>query len=85
MKRVFLTRDGELSEDVVRRAAVSLATYLVGGDQGLTKARDPEGCFKRVVEGREDYPGYMTCEDLHGAWLWLLLGVGLARPRRARA
>ncbi|MEZ4227624.1 MAG: peptidoglycan-binding protein [Polyangiaceae bacterium] len=74
MKRVFLTRDGELSEDVVRRAAVSLATYLVGGDQGLTKARDPEGCFKRVVEGREDYPGYMTCEDLHGAWLWLLCG-----------
>lgn len=74
VKRVFLTRNGELCEEVVRGAAVSLASYLVGGDQGLTKQRDPNGCFKRVVEGREDYPGYLTCEDLHGAWLWLLCG-----------
>ncbi|MGE0328870.1 MAG: peptidoglycan-binding protein [Polyangiaceae bacterium] len=74
MKRVFLTRNGELSEDVVRGAAVSLASYLVGGEQGVTKQRDPNGCFKRVVEGREDYPGYLTCEDLHGAWLWLMCG-----------
>ncbi len=75
MKRVFLTKAGELNEAVVRAAAVSVATYLVGGDQGLTKRRDPHGCFARVVEGREDYPGYRTCEDLHGAWLWLLCGA----------
>lgn len=74
MKRVFLTRGGELSEAVVRAAAVSIASHLVGGDQGVSRRRDPHGCFARVVEGREDYPGYRTSEDLHGAWLWLLCG-----------
>ena len=86
-----LTKRGQLSEPLVRSAAVALAELLAGGLNGWSwsygeaagSGLDPQGWFATITEGRQsrwqDRTGrmrsYSACEDLHGAVYLRLCGM----------